>query len=341
MSQVVKYVVECWAWGSRVIRQPWRPDWPALILRLEQLAALAGLIAVILTAGGDSLARPAGNYHAPHGSYRLPGSYLATEASPSDTIASVAPVAIKPGAQAFPPSTPNDQHPAEEPGGSATPGAAPPYQAQPATDPQPQQNLQPLRQVAGAGHRVAITFDDGPFPAWTERYLKVLAAMGTRATFFMVGSQAAAHPDLVKAVLAGNNEVASHSWRHANLGKVSREAARDDLNQAATALAGITGQPVKYFRPPYGAMGPNLLAAAGDLHERTVTWSVDPRDWSNPGPSAVIKRVLANVHDGSIILLHEAHPGTLIALPELIKDLRERGYELVTVSELIAAGERK
>ncbi|MDN5362326.1 MAG: hypothetical protein PWP70_1373, partial [Moorella sp. (in: firmicutes)] len=108
MSQVVKYVVECWAWGSRVIRQPWRPDWPALILRLEQLAALAGLIAVILTAGGDNLARPAGNYHAPHGSYRLPGSYLATEASPSDTIASVAPVAIKPGAQASPPSAPND-----------------------------------------------------------------------------------------------------------------------------------------------------------------------------------------------------------------------------------------
>ncbi|MGI9862438.1 polysaccharide deacetylase family protein [Moorella naiadis] len=337
MSQVVKYVVECWAWGSRVIRHPWRPDWPALILSLEQLAALAGLIAVVLTAGGDSLARPAGNTYSTPSGHRLPGSYLTVSVPPA-LIVPLTPAASKPDTQTSSPAAPNDQPPAAAPQGSFTPGAAPPQQSQEATDPQPQQNPQPLRQVAGAGHRVAISFDDGPTPGWTERYLKVLAAMGTRATFFMVGSRAAAHPELVQAVLAGNNEVASHSWRHANLGKVSREAARDDLNRAATALAGITGQPVKYFRPPYGAMGPNLLAAAGDLHERTVTWSVDPRDWSNPGPPAILKRVLANVHDGSIVLLHEAHPGTLVALPELIKDLRDQGYELVTVSELIAAG---
>lgn len=340
MSQVVKYMVECWAWGTRVIRQPWRPDWPAMLLRLEQLAALAGLLAVILTAGGDSRAWPAGNSYGPHGGYRLTGSYL-TVSLPPATTEPIDPAISKPGAQASPPAAPNDRPPTGEPKSGDTPGAAPPQQSQPAPEPRPQAGLQPLRQVTGAGHRVALTFDDGPAPGWTERYLKVLAAMDTRATFFMVGSRAAANAALVQAVLAGHNEVASHSWVHANLGKVSREAARDDLNQAATTLAGITGQPVKYFRPPYGAMGPNLLAAAGDLGERTVTWSVDPRDWSNPGPPAVIKRVLANVHDGSIILLHEAHPGTLAALPELIKDLRERGYELVTVSELIAAGKEK
>ncbi|WP_338819257.1 hypothetical protein MTCOM_06710 [Moorella thermoacetica] len=333
MSQVVKYVAECWSWGNRVFRQPWRPDWPVIILRLEQFATLVGLVAVIMTAGGDSLVRSAGKpgVHFP-AAPTPPGQYLEAVKQPVMTIAPVVQAVAK-GETAF---TPGDQ-----PGGwgSSPPGAAPPRQVPSEPPAGPRQDLQPLRQVAGAGHRVAITFDDGPSPGWTDRYLKVLAAMGTRATFFMVGSQAVAHPDLVKAVLAGNNEVASHSWRHANLGKVSREAAREDLNQAASALAAVTGQKVKYFRPPYGAMGPNLLAAAGDVGEKTVTWSVDPRDWSNPGPQAIIQRVMANVRDGSIILLHEAHPGTLVALPGLIKELRDRGYEIVTVSELIAAGQ--
>lgn len=339
MSQVVKYVAECWSWGIRVFRQPWRPDWPVLVLRLEQLAVLAGLVAVILTSGGDSLARPAGSpaVHSP-AAPPSPGQYLETVKQQATDVSPVAPVEIKPVAKGETTPIRASQPPAGGQPGDNPPVATPPQQVSPEQPAGTGQELQPLRQVAGAGHRVAITFDDGPSPGWTERYLKVLAAMGTRATFFMVGNKAAACPDLVKAVLAGNNEVASHSWRHANLGNVSREAAREDLSQAAGALAAITGQKVKYFRPPYGAMGPNLLAAARDLDEKTVTWNVDPRDWSNPGPQAVVQRVMANVHDGSIILLHEAHPGTLVALPTLIKDLRDRGYEMVTVSELIAAG---
>jgi peptidoglycan/xylan/chitin deacetylase (PgdA/CDA1 family) len=195
-----------------------------------------------------------------------------------------------------------------------------------------------LRQVPAAGHRVALTFDDGPFPEWTPRYLTALAAIKTPATFFMVGRQAEAHPELVQAVLAGGHELGNHSWRHANLSKVTRQEALADLNRAAAVLEKISGRPVKYFRPPYGAISPDLLAAAATQGALTVTWNIDPRDWTNPGPPAIIKNVMANVQDGSIILLHERHPGTLAAVPLLVKELRAKGYELVTLSELLAGG---
>lgn len=193
----------------------------------------------------------------------------------------------------------------------------------------------PLRNVEGVGKKVALTFDDGPFPEWTERYIKVLEATKTKATFFMLGSQVAAHPELVKAVLESGYEIGSHSWRHANLSKVTAAQAQKDLLQTAIAIERITGEPIKYFRPPYGAFSPTLMSAVKETGVIAVNWSIDPHDWTNPGPDEIVRIIVNNIHEGSIILLHEARPGTLTALPVIITTIREMGYELVTVSELI------
>ncbi|KYH32705.1 polysaccharide deacetylase family protein [Neomoorella mulderi] len=313
MSQAGKYVVGHWPWVARIGKHP-RAAWPEALLRLGHLVTIAALMVVVTTIGGAGW-QQAGVTGPALASPPVTGPYQLAGGKPGLSITPVKPVAVAP--------------------------ITPPRPAPPVPEPEPKPVLQPLRQVPGAGHRVALTFDDGPFPRWTERYLTVLAATRTPATFFMVGRQVEAHPELVRAALDGGHEVASHSWRHANLGKASQAEAEADLRQAAAVLEKISGRPVKYFRPPYGAMGPNLLVAAARLGTPIVTWSVDPKDWSNPGPRAIVLRVMANVRDGSIILLHEGHPGTLVALPLLIKELRGKGYELVTVSELIASGEQK
>ncbi|MGO0123145.1 polysaccharide deacetylase family protein [Desulfothermobacter acidiphilus] len=200
---------------------------------------------------------------------------------------------------------------------------------------------QPIYRAAGkGGKRVALTFDDGPYPGLTEQYLAVLEAHQATATFFVIGCRAERYPHLVRDMSSKGHEVGSHSWQHACLSKVNSLGAKEDLLRTARTLESITGKPVRYFRPPYGALGPGVMEAARELDESVVLWNVDPRDWTNPGPQAIIQRVLAQVRDGSIILLHEGRPGTLQALPILIRELRQQGYELVTLSELLSSSEK-
>ncbi|MBC7324454.1 MAG: polysaccharide deacetylase family protein, partial [Moorella sp. (in: Bacteria)] len=312
--------------------------WADVMLRLGYLVAMAALLVVILTFGGSTW-QQAGGYGVAATLLPSPGPYQNTGGRPAPPVEPGIPEIPRPlgGQEKGTPDAAEQLYlsPPEKEGGETTP----PPGGQQAGEEGDRGGSQPLRQVPGAGRRVALTFDDGPFPGWTERYLTALAASKTKATFFVVGRQSETYPELVKAVLAAGHEVASHSWRHANLGQASRTEAEADLDRAAKILEAISGRPVKYFRPPYGAIGPGLLAAAAALGTRTVTWSIDPRDWSNPGPGAIVRHVLAHVREGSIILLHEGHPGTLAALPLLIKELRDKGYEPVTLSELIAGSE--
>ncbi|WP_134642933.1 polysaccharide deacetylase family protein [Ammonifex thiophilus] len=201
--------------------------------------------------------------------------------------------------------------------------------------------VKPFYRAAEGGKRVALTFDDGPYPGLTERYLAVLERMHAPATFFVIGCRAERYPHLVKLMREKGHEVGSHSWWHANLGRATKEEVRSDLVRTARVLEGITGEPVKFFRPPYGAVNSGVLEIAEELGEKVVLWDVDPRDWTNPGPQTMVKRVLSQVRDGSIILLHEGRPGTLEALPTLIRELRNRGYELVTLSELLQPAPEK
>lgn len=209
------------------------------------------------------------------------------------------------------------------------PPAAPP----PAWRPPPQV----VRHGAAAPRQVALTFDDGPYPRWTERYLAVLRAQDTPATFFLVGQRARRYPEETQAIAAAGHEVGSHSASHTRLaGRPNEEIARD-LYRTARDLQQLAGREVRLFRPPYGDYTEAVVEVARALGQATVTWEVDPRDWENPPAEKIAARVLDRVRPGSIVILHEGRANTLAALPEIIRALRERGYALVTVSQLLLA----
>lgn len=186
----------------------------------------------------------------------------------------------------------------------------------------------------GSGEKVALTFDDGPGPD-TAALLDLLKAHGARATFFCVGSAAEQHPDLIDRMRAEGHEVGNHTWSHANLLRSSPAATRRELSQTQEVLRGA----VRWWRPPFGYRAPWSYPVARKLGLEPVLWSVNPRDFQNPGAEVIVQRTLAELHEGMILLLHDG-PGersqTLVATEQLLGHLRERGLQAVTVSELDA-----
>lgn len=134
-------------------------------------------------------------------------------------------------------------------------------------------------------------------------------------------------------------EIGAHSWSHQNLRKAGLAALTAELDQTSQLLRRLTQRPVTLFRPPGGNYSQSVISQANRQGETVVLWNVDPKDWmpSHAHADGLARHVLAHARPGSIILLHEGKPATLAALPAIIKGLRSRGYELVTVSELLAA----
>ncbi|MFI9245946.1 polysaccharide deacetylase family protein [Streptomyces sp. NPDC053086] len=188
--------------------------------------------------------------------------------------------------------------------------------------------------------QVALTFDDGPDPVYTRRILEILDRYGVRATFFCVGHHVAALPDEVRRIVAAGHEVGNHSWSHPFLPDLTPDQLREQIDRTAEAVARVTGEAPTWFRPPYGALTPEVLATL-EGHPTTMTmWDVDSRDWSRPGPERIAATVLESAGPGSVVLLHEGagdRGQTVRALPSIIEGLLERGLEPVTVGELSAA----
>jgi len=190
----------------------------------------------------------------------------------------------------------------------------------------------------GRGHaprEVALTFDDGPWPAATKQILRILHRYHVRATFFEVGSLAAQRPRLVAKVLAGGNEIGNHSFDHPEtMSQQSPEEIAAELRHTSIVLAGEGVDPT-LFRPPGGWYDDALIQQARAQGMRVVTWDVDPRDWrSHVTPREISRAVLSHVHAGSIVLLHDGGGDaghTIRALPAIIKGIRARGFRLVTI----------
>lgn len=187
--------------------------------------------------------------------------------------------------------------------------------------------------------KVGLSFDDGPYPGLTGKYLEVLTRYEVTATFFMVGERVRWFPELARQVTAQGSEIGSHSQEHARLDQEEAAAVLADLQAAAGEIEGATGRQVRLFRPPYGRHSEALLAAAGQVNQRVILWSVDPRDWEDPPPERIAQRVLSKARDGAIIILHEGHKNTLEALPAIIAGLRRQQLEPVPVSRLLGGSE--
>lgn len=178
---------------------------------------------------------------------------------------------------------------------------------------------------------VALTFDDGPMPETTPRLLGILREKDVLATFFVLGKQAAAYPDVIKRAAGEYHEVASHTMYHQNLIRLSADVATSDINEAKAILKNILGHNPIYTRPPYGNINDVVRATT---NTPLILWSVDSEDWRSKNPDAILATSLSEVHDGAIILMHDIYPTTVEAVPRLIDTLRQDGYEFVTISEL-------
>ena len=194
--------------------------------------------------------------------------------------------------------------------------------------------------------KVALTFDDGPDPAWTPRVLDMLKARGLKATFFVVGRNAEAHPELIRRIVAEGHEIGNHSYTHGNLAEMPEWRQRLELGSTARLIEAETGRSTTLFRPPYNADStPSSVAELAPLAfaEREMGYTVvlekiDPQDWARPGADVIVQRVKEQRREGSIILLHDAggdRSQTLAALPRILDWLAERGDSVVPMSELL------
>jgi len=187
--------------------------------------------------------------------------------------------------------------------------------------------------------KVALTFDISWGDQRTEPILDILEEKDVKkVTFFLSSPWAETHPEIVKRIVDLGFEIGSHGHKHVNYSNLTEPEIREQIQKADEILTKITGKKVKLLRTPNGDFDKRVLKIANDLGYTVIQWDTDSRDWMNPGVDQIINRVMKNVHPGDIILMHasDSCKQTHQALPIIIDRLRQEGYELVTVSELIA-----
>ena len=186
------------------------------------------------------------------------------------------------------------------------------------------------------GPYIAMTFDDGPSATLTPILLDLLAAHHIKATFFVLGEMVAEHPEILARAAREGHEIASHSWSHPNLAKMSQEGVRSQLQRTDDEIKSATGGRPTLFRPPYGSITERQKRWIHDeFGYDIILWDVDPLDWKRPGPAVVRNRILKETRPGSIVLSHDIHPGTVEAMPSTFDELEAKGFKFVTVSELL------
>lgn len=190
---------------------------------------------------------------------------------------------------------------------------------------------------------VALTFDDGPYPPYTQELVALLERKQVPATFFIVGENAAKHPQIVRLVVGKGHEVALHAGQHVDLLKLNRSELAENLAYGKQVLEQLIGKQVQYMRSPHGFRDWVVMEEASKAGLTVVNWLVIPRDWTNPGAQVIAQRVCKEVQPGAIVLLHDgdapvqtaSREQTVQATELIIDELRGQGYEFVTVGELL------
>lgn len=191
------------------------------------------------------------------------------------------------------------------------------------------------RAIDPARPMVALTFDDGP-SIFTPRILDALERNGGASTFFMVGNRIGTYAPTVKRMVEIGCEPANHTWAHTYLTEMPQDAIIASLNQTDTAVMAAAGISTVVMRPPGGYINQEKQAALAAKGVPAVLWSLDTKDWKTRNAQNTINVVLGNVKDGDIILMHDLYEASAAAAEVLIPELTNRGYQLVTVSELAA-----
>ena len=186
--------------------------------------------------------------------------------------------------------------------------------------------------------KIALTFDDGPHPRYTKEILSILEEYHVTATFFIIGVNAKNYPDDLQRIIDAGCEIGNHTYSHLPIKKLSAEALQDEIVQCEDTIYSLCGLRPRVFRPPEGMMNDALKALLSQMEYHIVLWSIDTMDWALTPSNEIYRNVTKKIHSGDIILMHDYVSGgntTCKALRLLIPDLLARGYEFVTVSELI------
>ena len=193
---------------------------------------------------------------------------------------------------------------------------------------------------ASTGEKViALTFDDGPHPSYTDRILDVLEQEGVKATFFVIGENVAAYPEVTRRVFGAGHEIGNHTYTHPLGGKAQLAELEAEIRKTDALLEKLGCPTVRLFRPPQGKYPAGLASCLQQSGKLTVLWNIDTRDWDKRTEAQIINEVETKVHGGDIVLFHDFVGGesaTIPAIKKLIPALKERGYRFVTVSELLA-----
>ncbi|WP_214775459.1 LysM peptidoglycan-binding domain-containing protein [Exiguobacterium sp. s37] len=187
---------------------------------------------------------------------------------------------------------------------------------------------------------VALTFDDGADGANTNKILDILAKNNVKATFFLTGSGATNHPQYIKNIAAKGHQLGNHSYTHPDFTKLTATQMKSELDRTEALIKSLTGKTTKpIFRAPFGAVNSTVLNGVGAAgYGYTIQWNIDTIDWKGLTASQINTKVQTNIKPGSIVLMHTGAgaPGTPLALPTMISQLKAKGYQFVTVSQLLA-----
>lgn len=179
---------------------------------------------------------------------------------------------------------------------------------------------------------IAITFDDGPSSRYTGRLLDGLKERNVKASFFLIGENAEENPVLVERIYKEGHLIGNHTYSHVQMTHLSEEAAVREIEKTDQVISAITGEHVAYMRPPFGAWQRELEVR---LEVLPVLWSVDPLDWTTENVDEIVSKVVTEVEEGDIILLHDCYASSVEAALRIVDILQKEGYEFVTVDRLL------
>ena len=189
--------------------------------------------------------------------------------------------------------------------------------------------------AASSGRKVIyLTFDDGPTVKYTKRVLDLLDQYDAKATFFQVGENATAHPELARSVIERGHALGSHTWSHRDMRKLGPRELNRQITRTSAALHGITGRPVTCLRPPFGAVNARVRRAIRHQKLDLKLWDIDPRDWKKPGSAAIARRVVSRADPGDVSLMHDGggnRSQSVRALERILRSLSKQRYDFETL----------
>ena len=186
--------------------------------------------------------------------------------------------------------------------------------------------------------KIALTFDDGPHPRYTPKILKILDEYKIKATFFVIGQNIENYPETAKLLAGSGCEIGNHTFSHKNIRKLEPKDIALEMKKCRDVLRDVCGVSTHLIRPPEGAYNTALEELCDDGDYSIILWNIDTRDWAHTPVEDIVKNIYDNVKGGDIILMHDYISGyspTCEVLSIIIPELIEKGYEFVTVSELI------